>query len=349
MKSLNSLRHLCGAEIAGNSIATQKLLAAIARIAPFNSTVLITGPSGTGKELVARHIHEGSPRSDKLFIPVDCASMTGELMASQLFGHVKGAFTSADQGSLGCFRAADHGSLFLDEIGELPLPLQAKLLRVIQERSVVPVGSHQAIPVDVRIIAATNRDLKQEMLAGRFREDLYYRLNVITIHTTPLCERVEDIAALAPQFLAELEAEGHPRQRLTQQALELLQSYDWPGNIRELKNVLEQAAVETNGEWISEELVVSVLSNSAGRQITPSQTPIPVQETSYPKPGSIDSVNGVHTFASDQPWQSLAELERLHIQRTLKHTYDNKSAAARLLGISRQSLLRKMAKLEISN
>ncbi|TWU20799.1 sigma-54 interaction domain-containing protein [Bythopirellula polymerisocia] len=348
MTSLTHLRHFAGPEIVGESFATRNLLTAISHIAPYSSTVLITGASGTGKELVARQIHEASPRAKNLFIPVDCASMTGELMSSQLFGHVKGAFTSADQGSLGCFRAADKGTIFLDEIGELPLPLQAKLLRVIQERSVVPVGSHQAIPVNVRILAATNRDLKREMLAGQFREDLYYRLCVVTIRTTPLCERTEDIATLVPKFLDELAAEGHPRQKLTPAALQLLQSYNWPGNVRELKNVLEQAAVETDGEWITEEVFMTVLSNSAGGRV----------ELGAPDASNFKSSSLVDRFRypevtgfpqpAQQTWTSLADLERQHIVLTLEHTYHNKSAAARLLSISRQALLRKMVRLGLS-
>ncbi|QEG35726.1 sigma-54 interaction domain-containing protein [Bythopirellula goksoeyrii] len=347
MTSQDILRRNSGVEIVGESLATRALLKSVSRVAKFNSTVLITGGSGTGKELVARQIHAKSPRTGELFVPVDCASMTGELMASQLFGHVKGAFTSADQGSLGCFRAADQGTIFLDEIGELPLPLQAKLLRVIQERAVVPVGSHQAIPVDVRILAATNRDLKQEMLAGRFREDLYYRLSVIKIRTTPLSERSEDILILAPQFLAELEAEGHPRQQLNRAAMELLQSYDWPGNVRELKNVIEQAAVESEGEWITEEVVMSVLANSVGERVELGNPRVPAEEHSVRSSHLLDSSVRLDYSAPNETWPCLAELERLHIAHTLKHTYQNKSAAARLLGISRQALLRKLAKLGI--
>jgi transcriptional regulator with GAF, ATPase, and Fis domain len=315
------------------------LLRSVQRVAPFGSTVLVTGSSGTGKELIARQIHALSPRSAQLFVPVDCASMTGELMASQLFGHVKGAFTSADQGSLGCFRAADKGTIFLDEIGELPLSLQAKLLRVIQERAVVPVGSHQAIPIDVRIVAATNRDLRQEVAAGNFREDLFYRLSVVTIQTVPLCERTEDIAALSDHFLAELEAQGHPRHELTPGAREMLANYDWPGNVRELKNALEQTALESDDYWITSETVYRVLAPALrGRrtmacpmQALPSEGPA-VPEFSLP---------------AERDWPKLEETERRLIVETLQHTYYNKSAAARLLDISRQALIRKMSKLGI--
>lgn len=321
----------------GVSHVAQALDHSVSRVAPYATTVLITGPSGTGKELVARQIHEKSLRRDRLFIPVDCATMTGELMASQLFGHVKGAFTSADQGSLGCFRAANHGTIFLDEIGELPLALQSKLLRVIQERAVVPVGSHQAIPVDVRILAATNRDLRQEVQKGTFREDLYYRLSVATIRTTPLCQRVDDIPVLAEFFLAELESQGHPRHQLTPGAIELLENYSWPGNVRELKNVLEQAALETDGCWIEQETMLRFLRSAIETE------PIHLQHFDPP----IYEQRCVSKPNLDFTWPKLEDAERRLIIETLEHTYYNKSAAARLLAISRQALIRKIAKLAI--
>ncbi len=335
--------------IVGKSFATQKLLSAISRVAPLSSTVLIAGPSGTGKELVARSLHESSNRAEKLFIPVDCASITGELMASQLFGHVKGAFTSADQGSLGCFRAADRGTIFLDEIGELPLALQSKLLRVIQERCVVPVGSHVPIPIDVRILAATNRDLRQEVRAGRFREDLYYRLSVLTIQTVPLRERPEDILDLAPEILAELESQGHPRQQLTPGAMEILQAYDWPGNVRELKNVLEQAAIQTVTDSITECDILEVLSLAGRGKVDleyPGENFSPERVVSEFSPGPEFRLPVAVELTDDQ-WPSLADMERRLIHSTLERTYYNKSAAARLLDISRQALLRKMARFGI--
>jgi transcriptional regulator with GAF, ATPase, and Fis domain len=336
-----------GRQWVGESQASLSLVRTIAKIAPYASTVLITGSSGTGKELVARQIHLSSPRSAKHFVPVDCASMTGELMASQLFGHVKGAYTSADHGSLGCFRAADHGTIFLDEIGELPLSLQSKLLRVIQERAVVPVGCHEAIPVDVRIVAATNRDLRQEVAKGNFREDLFYRLSVVTIQTTPLTERTEDIPALSKHFLDELEAQGHPRHELTASARELLEIYDWPGNVRELKNVLEQAALMAEDYWITSEVLLNVLSPAIqGRRLL--GTPEMTLATTNADIGIPEPLLG-KTRISDDQWPTLDAEERRLIVKTLEHTYFNKSAAARLLDISRQALLRKMARLGISD
>jgi transcriptional regulator with GAF, ATPase, and Fis domain len=335
----------------GESQASLSLVKTIAKVAPFGSTVLITGPSGTGKELVARQIHLSSPRSGQHFVPVDCASMTGELMASQLFGHVKGAFTSADHGSLGCFRAADHGTIFLDEIGELPLPLQSKLLRVIQERAVVPVGCHEAIPVDVRIVAATNRDLRQEVAKGTFREDLFYRLSVVTLQTIPLCERTEDIPALSKHFLDELEAQGHPHHELTAGARELLELYDWPGNVRELKNVLEQAALVAEEYWITSEVLLDILTPAIqGRRLLGSSEASPNLNESWsgaatPNPVTLPRESRI----SDAQWPTLDAEERRLIVKTLEHTYFNKSAAARLLDISRQALLRKMSRLGISD
>jgi len=343
-------RQFCGGQILGNSEQAIELSKAINRAAPFNSTILITGPSGTGKELVARQIHQASPRAGALFVPVDSAAMSGELMASQLFGHVRGAYTSADQGSLGCFRAADQGTLFLDEIGELPLAMQAKLLRVIQERAVVPVGSHEPIPVDVRILAATNRDLRKEVSAGRFREDLYFRLSVVTLHTTALANRVEDILPLAESFLRELQSQGHPSKMLSPGALELLEAYHWPGNVRELRNVLEQAAIETESELIPERVILRLISEATwGQQIA-------LPERTGGAAGNAELLNSIAS-GLDSPvsttdgahWPRLADEERRLILSTLEHTYYNKSAAARLLGVSRQTLIRKMIKYKITS
>jgi transcriptional regulator with GAF, ATPase, and Fis domain len=337
-----------GRQWVGESQASLSLVKTIAKVAPFGSTVLIIGKSGTGKELVARQIHLSSPRSHKHFVPVDCASMTGELMASQLFGHVKGAFTSADHGSLGCFRAANHGTIFLDEIGELPLSLQSKLLRVIQERAVVPVGCHEAIPVDVRIVAATNRDLRQEVAQGNFREDLFYRLSVVTIQTTPLCERIEDIPLLSKHFLDELEAQGHPRHELTSGARELLELYDWPGNVRELKNVLEQAALMAEDYWITSEVLLGVLSPAIqGRRLLGTSDVVLALKDSWQDATPVSPSR--EPRISDSHWPTLDAEERRLIVKTLEHTYFNKSAAARLLDISRQALLRKMVRLGISD
>ena len=327
--------------IVGSSSATVQLRADIGRIAPFASSVLITGASGTGKELVARQIHAQSPRAHRPFIPVDCAAMTGELMASQLFGHVAGAFTGANCDALGCFRAAQGGTLFLDEIGEMEPPLQAKLLRVLQEHVVTPVGSHQGVAVDVRVLAATNRDLRSEVVAGRFREDLFYRLHVVRLRLPALRERPEDIRELAEAFLSQLADEGLPRCSLSPEARDVLMSFDWPGNVRQLRNVLEQAAIDSQSPVISDVLVRSIISLSYASHIpdadaaesTPSAAP-------FASRGAVPCSKGVPVVESE--WPTLESLERDHIVRTLEHTFYNRSAAARLLGVTRQSLLRKM-------
>jgi DNA-binding NtrC family response regulator len=261
-----------------------------------------------------------------------------------LFGHVKGAFTGASGAALGCFRAAEGGTIFLDEVGELDLELQSKLLRVIQERQVMPVGSHEPIPIDVRVISATNRDLQREVAAGRFRLDLYYRLDVLSIDSAPLRSRFEDIEPLARHFIEQMAADrGMPRKQLTPAALRLMQAYDWPGNVRQLQNVLERAVVLCESAAIGPEWIPRI------------------DDTAMPKPGHTaadaaaiaelaEESDGCDVLAdssdegSSGEWQSMAENEREHLRRTLEHTQYNQSAAARLLGIDYRLLLRRMKK-----
>ena len=335
------------AAIVGQSPATVRLRSDIGRVAPYSSNILITGPSGTGKELVARQVHALGPRARQPFVPVDCASMSGELMASQLFGHVPGAFTGANCAAMGCIRAANSGTLFLDEIGELDYALQAKLLRVLQERVVTPVGSHQGERVDVRVVAATNRNLREEVQAGRFREDLYYRLHVIHLQTTPLRERTEDIPALAAAFLQQLAKEGLPCCTLSTGAERTLAAYPWPGNVRQLRNVLEQAVIEADDTQLQSAQIAQLLDDN-WRHEEYAESPIAASFDA----GTVDAsrmevaLSGVSSVDAETPlsstWVSLASLEREHLVLTLEHTFYNRAAAARLLGITRQALLRKM-------
>jgi len=235
-------------------------------VAPTDTRVLITGESGTGKELMARAIHRASPRRDRPFVAINCSAMAENLLESELFGHEKGAFTGATRRHPGLFQAADGGTLLLDEIGDMPLALQAKLLRVLQENQVRPVGSTEAIPVDVRVISATHRDLKDMMEAGSFREDLYYRLNVVNIQLPSLNDRREDIPLLVAHFLEELAGEsGQDRKVYAPEAVEMLVAAEWPGNIRQLYNVVRQNAALSRTPVISAEQVKSALGEHGGK------------------------------------------------------------------------------------
>ena len=245
-------------EIIGQSRAWRQITKQTEMVAPTDATVLVLGETGTGKELIARELHRRSRRKDKPLVWVNCACIPKELYESEFFGHARGAFTSAVKDRVGRFEAAAGGTLFLDEIGEIPLELQSKLLRVLQEKCYERVGEDRTRRADVRIVAATNRDLKKEVAAGRFREDLYYRLNVFPIKVLPLRDRKDDIPLLASYFIETSVKElGCPRPRLTTAGIETLQAYDWPGNIRELRNVIERAAIFAQGGALDFDLPVS--------------------------------------------------------------------------------------------
>ena len=299
----------------GKSPAMQHLLSEIALVAPSEATVLIHGDSGTGKELVARAIHASSARSEKPLVTLNCAALNESLLESELFGHEKGAFTGADKRREGRFVEADGGTLFLDEIGDISPMMQVRLLRAIQEREVQRVGSNQTISVDVRLIAATHRDLAAEVNAGRFRQDLYYRLNVVAIEVPSLRQRREDIPLLAGHFLQRFAERNRKAVKgFTPQAMDLLIHYDWPGNIRELENAVERAVVLLTGEYISErELPLAIAS-----------TPIPLGQ--------------------NQDIQPLVEVEKEVILAALEKTGGNKTEAARQLGITRKTLLAKLSR-----
>jgi two-component system, NtrC family, nitrogen regulation response regulator NtrX len=245
----------------GDSPALEQVRQLIAKVGPTPARVLITGENGTGKELVARGLHEASPRRDRPFVEVNCAAIPSELIESELFGHMKGSFTGAVADRAGKFEQADGGTLFLDEVGDMSLSVQAKLLRVLQEGMVTRIGGSKAIRVDVRVLAATNKDLDEEIAAGRFREDLLYRLNVVPIEVPTLGERPEDIPALVAHFVDQLSGGGVPRRRFSVDAIKELQNRSWPGNVRELRNAVERALILGAGKIIGPEDIVQLLPN----------------------------------------------------------------------------------------
>ena len=309
----------------GDGAAMQELRGMIERIAIPKTTVLILGESGTGKELVARAIHDASPRRHRRFVAINCAAIPATLLESELFGHVKGAFTDASRDKMGLFEDADGGTVFLDEVGELPMPLQSKLLRVLQEQELRPIGSSESIKIDVRLIAATLRDLLAEVEAGRFREDLYYRLNVVPLAIPPLRDRPEDIPQLARFFVAR-HAIRHGRAgvQLSDEALEALSQQPWAGNVRELENVLERALVLSDGPIIDLTFLGSVMNVRAAAP--PADTEL--SELSIKK--------------------ATRELEASLIARALGVTQGNRTNAAKLLEISHRALLYKMKEYGIT-
>jgi len=307
--------------IIGRSPAMVNLLETVAHVAPSEATVMITGESGTGKELIAGAIHFNSPRKDGPFIKINCAAITETLLESELFGHEKGAFTGADRRKEGRFLQAHGGSLFLDEVSEMPLTMQVKLLRVLQEREITRVGGETVITVDVRLIVATNKNLQNLITEGLFREDLFYRLNVVSLELPPLRERREDVPLLAQHFLNVFAAKNRKEIKgFTPQSMDQLIRYSWPGNVRELMNAVERGVVLARTEYLDEQDLTIIQNNS-----TPSDQPLPVLDYS-----DTD--------------MTLEQVEKAAILRTLELTAGNKSKAARQLGITRKTLHKKLKK-----
>ena len=315
--SIDQDRSIYG-ELVGKSESIRKIYFLIEQVAPSSASVLITGESGTGKELVARTIHKMSPRHDKPFVAINCSAIPESLMESELFGHEKGAFTGAATRRQGCFELADTGTLLLDEIGEMPALLQAKLLRVIEERAVRRLGSRKEIEVDVRLLAATNRQPQQAVSEGKLRDDLLYRLNVFGIHLPSLRERKEDLPILAQHLVAQLaERHGRPARFMSSAALEALQFHSWPGNVRELRNVIERAVIICSGPQIERHHFA----------------PYPIEQR--------ERLRNEDTL-SLPVGTPLEEVERQMIMRTLQKTKNNKTRAAELLGISLKTLHNKL-------
>ena len=309
----------------GRSGAMLELFDAIRRFAPHVRTALVTGETGTGKELVARALHKAGPRANKKFLTINCSAVVESLFESEVFGHTRGAFTGAVNAKPGLFEAADGGTLFLDEIGELPLSAQAKLLRVIETGEVQRVGGLDSRHVDVRVVAATNRDLRAESASGRFREDLFYRLSVVELSVMPLRERREDIPYLTAAFVRHFAGQfGKSILGPTPAAERMLLTVPWPGNVRELRNVIERICMLTDDRFFTEKETLACLAPPPTRP-DPDPTPVPDKPTS-------------HTHL-------LATAEREHITRVLKGAAGNKKAAAVLLGLSRRALYRKLDRL----
>jgi DNA-binding NtrC family response regulator len=315
----------------GVSPGLRDVLDAVAKVADTDSTVLVTGESGTGKELIARALHYNSRRADRTFVTVNCGAIPEELLESELFGHVKGAFTNAVSHREGRFAVADGGTIFLDEIGDMSPTLQVKLLRVLQDRTFEPVGSSKTVKVNVRVVAATNQDLEASIREGRFREDLFYRLNVIPIHVPPLRERREDIPLLVQHFLANVARERDRKvDGISPEALECLCAHAWPGNVRELENLIERLVVLRGEGRLELEDLPPSLRRSAGESVSPAAPRLPASGLSF-----HDVVNRLETDL---------------ILQALERTRGNKNQAARLLRLNRTTLLEKIKKkgLELS-
>lgn len=313
-------RHFSFSEIIGTSKAIEAIFEVVGKVADSTASVLIHGESGTGKELVARAIHFNGSRSAKPFLAVNCGAMTESLLESELFGHVKGAFTGAVADRKGLFRSAEGGTVFLDEIGEMPFPLQVRLLRALQEHEVTPVGASHPVKFDARIIAATNRDLETEVSNGNFREDLFYRLNVIEIAIPPLRERREDIPLLAKYFaIRSAGSQNRPEKEISEEAMSALTVHDWPGNVRELENAIERAFT------LSDDTIA--LANLPGK----------IGKVSAAAKGTNEDVDG---------HRSLEEMERTYIYETLKRFDQDKVHAAKALGIDLSTLYRKLKRFE---
>jgi DNA-binding NtrC family response regulator len=307
-----AIEDLPDTEMIGSSARMIEIYKTLSRVAPTDATVLIEGETGTGKELIARMIHRNSKRAQQAFVPVDCGAIAPSLLESELFGTLKGAYTGADRDRMGVFEAAHNGTVFLDEIGDIDLGFQLKLLRFMQEREVRPLGSARAKKVDVRVLAATNRDVQKMVEEGKFREDLWYRLNVVRLTVPPLCERASDIPLLAHYFLKRYNERYHLETKLSEGGLKAMEEYSWPGNIRQLQHMMERLTILAPSGRIDASAVRTAIEQMDPR---------------------------------DQASESLADTETDQIRRVLTATNGNKSRAAKILGIERKTLYRKLDRM----
>jgi len=309
---VDSIDDLPQTEMIGSSPSMIEIYKTISKVAPTDATVLIEGETGTGKELIARMIHQNSRRSQHPFVPVDCGSITPSLLESELFGALKGAYTGADRDRMGVFEAASNGTVFLDEIGDIDLGFQLKLLRFLQEREIRPLGSARTKKVDVRVIAATNKDVQKMVEEGKFREDLWYRLNVVRLTVPPLCERPSDIPLLVHYYLRRYNERYHLDTRLLESGLKAMQEYSWPGNVRQLQHMMERLTILAPGQRIDADGVKTAIQQMDSR---------------------------------DAASETLADTETDQIRRVLAATNGNKSRAAKILGIERKTLYRKLDRM----
>lgn len=331
--------------IIGESTAVKAMNSMIAKVAPTKTNVLIIGESGTGKELVARTIHEIGPLKGKPFVPVNCGAIPENLIESELFGHKRGSFTGAVADKNGLFEVANGGTLFLDEVGELPLGMQVKLLRAIQDRTIRKIGATQDQKIDVRLIAATNRDLEAAVAKGTFREDLYYRLNVILIKTPPLRERKGDITILAHLFLEKFSKRAGRRLNLDTPALQALESYSWPGNVRELENIIERSVALANDDKLTIASLPAEIAASSGAPVAHSGSAMTGLAA-----GGVDFTLPEADFGAGKLDLDaiLQNVERHYVSKALEHTKGARKAAADLLGITFRSFRYRLSKLGVA-